>query len=78
MTAQTALPIIKPLMDTISHKTAPMYFCVDEGSQKRRTMAEMLAGEGVFDFEWCVAAFEAEGSNLEGARTWLQNWAPKR
>ncbi|KAE9377369.1 hypothetical protein N431DRAFT_402290 [Stipitochalara longipes BDJ] len=78
MTAQTALPMVKPLMDTISSKSAPMYFCVDEGSQKRRVMAEMLAGEGIFDFEWCVAAFEAEGSNLEGARTWLQNWAPKK
>jgi hypothetical protein len=78
MTAQTALPMVKPLMDKISNKTAPMYFCVDEGSQKRRVLAEMLAGEGVFDFEWCAAAFEAEGSNLEGARTWLQNWAPKR
>jgi hypothetical protein len=78
MTAQTALPIIKPLLDTTSDKSAAMYFCVDEGSQKRRVLAEMLAGEGMFEFEWCVAAFEAEGSNLEGARTWLQNWAPKR
>lgn len=78
MTAQTALPMTKPLMDTISNKSAPMYFCVDEGSQKRRMLAEMLSGEGMFDFEWCIAAFEAEGSNLEGARTWLENWAPKR
>ena len=78
ISAQTALPMVKPLTDTISNKSAPMYFCVDEGSQKRRVLAEMLAGEGIFDFEWCVAAFEAEGGNLEGARTWLQNWAPKR
>ncbi len=78
MTAQTALPMVKPLMDTISNNSAPMYFCVDEGSQKRRILAELLGAEGVFNFEWCVAACEAEGGNLENARTWLQNWAPKK
>jgi hypothetical protein len=78
MTAQTALPMVKPFMDTISNNSAPMYFCVDEGSQKRRILAELLGAEGVFNFEWCVAACEAEGGNLENARTWLQNWAPKK
>jgi len=78
MTTQTALPMVKPLMDTIRDKSTPLYFCVDEGSQKRRVLAELLAAEGVFDFEWCVAACEAEGGNLEKARTWLQNWAPRK
>ena len=43
---------------------------------KRRKLAEMLAAEGAWDFEWCVAACEAEGSNLDRAREWLVNWAP--
>jgi len=69
MMAQTALPMVKPLMDTISNKTAPMYFCVDDGSQKRRGLAELLAAERVYDLECCIAACEAEGDNLDNART---------
>ncbi|TVY39749.1 Ubiquitin fusion degradation protein [Lachnellula occidentalis] len=78
LSTQEALPLVKPLMDTYSDRNAPMYFCVDEGSQKRRKLAEMLAAENTFDPEWCVAAVEAETGNLDGARQWLQNWAPKR
>lgn len=78
MTAQVALPKVKPLMDALPNKSKPMYFCVDDGSQKRRGFAELLAAEGGYDLEWCVAACEAEGGNLGKARTWLQNWAPKR
>jgi len=78
LTTQAALPLVKPLMDTLRDKSAPMYFCVDEGSQKRRKLAEMLAGENIYDFDWCVAACEAEGGRLDGARTWLENWAPKK
>lgn len=72
-----ALPLVKPLMDTLWDTRKPMYFCVDEGSQKRRKLAEMLAAEGVYALEWCVAACEAEGANLDAARQWLGNWAPK-
>jgi hypothetical protein len=78
ITSQEALPLIKPIVDDVLDRSKPMYFCVDEGTQKRRKLAEMLAAEGMFDFEWCVAAFEAEGGNLDAARLWLQNWAPKR
>ncbi|TVY75849.1 Ubiquitin fusion degradation protein, partial [Lachnellula suecica] len=78
MTTQQALPLVKPLMDTYGDRSAPMYFCVDEGSQKRRKLAEMLAAENIFGLEWCVAACEAETGNLDAARQWLQNWAPKR
>ncbi|KAK0117489.1 hypothetical protein ONS95_011829 [Cadophora gregata] len=78
LTTQLALPIVKPLVDEIGDKSKPCYFCVDEGSQRRRGMAEMLAAEGVYELEWCVAALEAEGGGLDGARTWLGNWAPKR
>ena len=78
LTTQLALPLVKPLMDTIPDRTAMMYFCVDESSQKRRGLAEMLAAEKAYDLEWCVAACEAESGNLDAARTWLGNWAPKR
>lgn len=73
-----ALPVIKHLMDSLWHRSDAMYFCVDEGSQKRRKLAELVAAEKIYDFEWCVAAFEAESGNLDSARQWLQNWAPKR
>jgi hypothetical protein len=78
LTAQEALPKVKPMMDTLRNTNVAMYFCVDESSQKRRGLAEMLAGEKAYDLEWCVAALEAEGGNLEKARTWLQNWAPRK
>jgi hypothetical protein len=78
LSTQQALPLVKPLMESYEDRSAPMYFCVDEGSQKRRKLAEMLAGENIFDLEWCVAALEAETGNLDAARQWLQNWAPKR
>lgn len=78
LAAKDALPLITPLLDIFRETSAPMYFCVDEGSQKRRKIADMLAAEGVYDLEWCVAACEVEGGNLDGARQWLQNWAPKR
>lgn len=31
-----------------------------------------------YDVEWCVAALEAEGGDLDRARGWLRNWAPMR
>jgi hypothetical protein len=78
LTTKDALQIVKPLMDTMDDHNRPIYFCVDESSQRRRKMAEMLAAEKVYDVEWCIAACEAENGNLDGARQWLQNWAPKK
>lgn len=78
LTTKDALPIVKPLMDTLADRGAPIYFCVDDSLQRRRKTAEMLAAEKVYDLEWCIAACEAESGNLDGARQWLQNWAPKR
>jgi hypothetical protein len=78
LTTKDALQIVKPLMDTLNDHSRPIYFCVDEGSQRRRKTAEMLAAEKVYDLEWCIAACEAENGNLDGARQWLQNWAPKK
>lgn len=79
LSTKDALPIIKPLMDHIGDSRAPMYFCVDEGSQKRRAVAGYLASEGIYDLEWCVAATEgANSSDPDAARAWLRDWAPKK
>ena len=77
-TAAAALPLVKPLLAAVSDKSQPMHFCVDESSQTRRKTAALLAAEGVWEFEWCVAAMEAEGGDLNRARTWLSDWAPTK
>ena len=65
--------------------TTPLHFCVDEASQRRRALAEMMAAEGGgpadkggYRLEWCVGALEAESGDLDAARLWLKNWAPTR
>lgn len=78
LTAQLALPMIKPLLELVPDRGASMFFCVDEASQKRRALAGMLAGEKVYELEWCVAGAEAENGDWDRVRTWLANWAPKR
>ncbi|KAG5936751.1 hypothetical protein E4U53_000156 [Claviceps sorghi] len=76
--ASAALPLVKPLLDKASSAEGDMYFCVDETSQKRRSLAEQLSAEKVWDLEWCIAAAEAEKGNLDRMRDWLQAWAPRR
>ncbi|KAI0401081.1 ubiquitin fusion degradation protein UFD1-domain-containing protein [Xylaria palmicola] len=76
--AQAVLPMVKPLVDVFRDKQAPMYFCVDESNQRRRMLAGMLASENAWDIEWCVAACQAEGPDLDKAREWLMNWAPMK
>lgn len=87
--SKEALPVIKPLLDKLPVKEGetpetPMHFCTDESSQKKRNLAEMLAAEGNgsgkdgYGLEWCVAAMEAEGGDLQKAREWLKGWAPQR
>ena len=87
LTTKDALPMIKPFLDALAkgQQTAPLHFCVDEASQKRKKLAEMLAAEdggpvgiGGYRVEWCVGALEAEKGDLDGARQWLKNWAPSR
>lgn len=81
-----ALPIIKPWLEGLAGKgyETSLHFCVDEGSQRRRGIAELLAaekgieGKGGYSLEWCVAALEAEGGDLDKARSWLKSWAPQR
>lgn len=72
----------------------PVHFCTDETSQKRRVVAELVAAEGDaggkgkerdevvegsgYELEWCVAALEAAGGDLDKARGWLRDFAPTR
>lgn len=76
--AQAALPLVKPLVESVPRLEEPMYFCVDEASQRRRNLAEVLAGDNVWELEWCVAGCEAAAGDLDKAREWLQNWAPTK
>ncbi|KAM3497570.1 hypothetical protein MY10362_009085 [Beauveria mimosiformis] len=75
---QAALPLVKPLLETWQNLDSPMHFCVDELSQTGRKLAGQIASEGVWDIEWCIAAAEAENSNADNMRDWLQAWAPRR
>ncbi|CAK7241618.1 MAG: hypothetical protein STHCBS139747_003084 [Sporothrix thermara] len=75
------LPLVKPLVaKAMSEPNEPLYFCVDEASQRRRAVAEMLVGQsgGVYELAWCVAACEAEGGDATKAWEWLHNWAPEQ
>ncbi|KAF5704267.1 PRLI-interacting factor K [Fusarium mundagurra] len=76
--AREVLPLVKPLLGDVTNMDAPLWFCTDEGSQRGRKLAEMMAEEGVWDLEWCVAAAEAEKGSLERMRDWLQAWAPTK
>lgn len=77
-TAQGVLPLVKPLLTAATEGVSPLYFCVDEGSQKQRQAAEIIAAEGVWDIHWTVAAAEAESGDLSRMRSWLQAWAPTK
>jgi len=81
-----AIPLVKPFLQGMDGRgyDTPLHFCVDERTQKCRTLAEMVAaetgieGKGGYGLEWCVAALEAEGGDLDKARSWLKGWAPQR
>ncbi|CAA9966545.1 UFD1 Ubiquitin fusion-degradation protein [Pyrenophora teres f. maculata] len=81
-----AIPLVKPFLQGMDGKgyDTPLHFCVDERTQKCRTLADMVAaetgieGKGGYGLEWCVAALEAEGGDLDKARSWLKGWAPQR
>jgi hypothetical protein len=86
VSTKEALPLVRPWLEGLAGKgyDTPLNFCVDEASQKRRVLAELLAaekgldGKGGYAMEWCVAALEAEGGDLDKARRWLKSWAPQR
>ena len=83
LTMKEALPLIKPFLDGLKDESGPLHFCVDEASQKRRALAQMLAGggagaeQGGYALEWCVTAMEAEHGDLDRAMGWLRDHAPK-
>ncbi|WEW59413.1 hypothetical protein PRK78_004885 [Emydomyces testavorans] len=86
--AKDALALVKPLIDAVSipssssgaelENTTPLYFCTDESSQTRRKLAELLAAEAGYELGWCVAGVQEGGGDVDRAREWLKNWAPKR
>ncbi|KAL6706581.1 hypothetical protein ACN47E_005337 [Coniothyrium glycines] len=86
VSTKDGIPIVKPFLEGMDGRgyTMPLHFCVDERTQKSRTLADMLTaepgieGKGGFGLEWCVAALEAEGGDLDKARNWLKHWAPQR
>lgn len=77
LTTREALPLVKPLLANIDDPRGPMHFCVDESSCQARLLATMLAAEGNYSLEWCIAACEAAAGKLDLARTWLADWAPR-
>ncbi|KAI4847731.1 ubiquitin fusion degradation protein [Aureobasidium sp. EXF-8845] len=85
MSTKDALPMIKPYVDAIitPAETKPLHFCVDEASQTRRTIAELMKEESgmkgeAYSLPWCIGALEAENGQTDKAREWLGNWAPTR
>ena len=79
--------MIKPFLDGLAkgQLATALHFCVDEPSQSRRNLAELLSaedggptGKGGYSQEWCIGALEAEKGDLDAARQWLKNWAPNR
>jgi Ubiquitin fusion degradation protein UFD1 len=85
LTAKDALPLVKPLIDTLE-SGGPLYFCVDEASQGRRTLARNVAEMGEYEEQWWVKAMEetrasgAEGGveeHVRRAREWLEARAPR-
>ena len=93
LSIKEAEPLVRPVLQKLSDKRGALHFCVDEASQQRRILAEMLAGEAGtaaeshaskktpgegYRLEWCVAGLEAEGGDLTLAGEWLASWAPSR
>lgn len=96
ITSKEAMALIRPSLESLKDMQTPVHLCTDEASQKRRTLAGMMAaevGEGVtatgkgkgretagtgsgYDFEWCIAALEVAGGDLDKGRLWLKDYAP--
>ena len=87
LATKDALPMIKPFLEglTKAEHGVPLHFCVDESSQRRRNLAGMLAaedggpmGKSGYGEAWCIGALEAESGDIDGARRWLEYFAPAR
>ena len=100
ISSKDAMTMIRPVLDRLTDTSMPLSFCTDEASQRRRTLATMVAAEnsdgaamtkgkggegrsetgaeGWYEVEWCIAALEVEGGDLDKARAWLKGFAPTR
>ena len=45
ITSKEAMGMIRPVLERLGDRRTPVWFCTDEASQKRRTLAEMMAAE---------------------------------
>lgn len=78
MSARDALPKVKPVLEQLAQGiNTGLQFCVDEATQTRRAIAEMIAAEGVYELAWCVKALEEGHNDFGKARIWLNDRAPK-
>ena len=78
LSAKDALPLLKPVMEQLSHGDASgLWLCVDEATQDRRLKAQILADEGDYEVEWCISAVEQSKGDLSNATQWLKDRAPK-
>lgn len=65
ITSKEATRMIKPIVEHLADGKTPVCFCTDEKSQRRRTLAEMMAAETEDDKHKGKAC----ASNLNGQRT---------
>lgn len=78
VSAKDGLVQIRPIVEALSRgETSSLVFCVDENSQTRRSLANIMAGEGDYEVEWYAKALEEVKGNTNDAREWLKHQAPK-
>ncbi|KAL1954572.1 hypothetical protein VTO42DRAFT_1047 [Malbranchea cinnamomea] len=84
-TPKDALAFIKPLVDSVSVRpesvnTTPLYFCTDETTQHRKEMVDVLVDQeqGQYERIWCIAAVDRAAGDLQKAKRWLRDWAPRK
>ncbi|KAG0043822.1 hypothetical protein BGZ83_010999 [Gryganskiella cystojenkinii] len=56
-----------------------LWLCVDEGTTRKKVMAELLFEDmkGKYAMAWCVKALETERTDLDAAVQWLNLQAPR-
>lgn len=79
LTTKEASVMVNPIKDQLVHGNgSALRFCVDQASQQRRLLGEMLRGGDKYELEWCVKALEETHNDLGAATEWLSSRAPKR
>ncbi|KAJ6257076.1 Ubiquitin fusion degradation protein [Drechslerella dactyloides] len=95
ITSKEATPVVKSLVTVDGlqggYTSHPLHFCVDEATQKRKNIAEMLSyaddsdGKGGWAIEWCTKAVEVADAEVSDetelvnkARDWLEKFAVRR